>query len=382
MSEIATYTDRRPSAENQRNHYIDTVRAVALFGICVINIPIMGMTDFLYHTPPETAFDLSLKMIIESIFMMKFFLLFSFAFGWSVFIQHDSLLRNKINPKPIYFRRVIGLIIFGTLHVIFVFNGDILILYGLMAIVLWPLRNRRVKTLVSIAKWSALLSVFTLLLLIIIAGDQAYNATDLRLGGSFIQTVEYRIDTWSDTFSLLLLLQGPLVFSAFVLGLAAAKSDFFDRNSSGIKKLAKRTPLYLTFGLLTSIFFAWSTSYGQFDSSGSLIVKGLVAALISAPLMTCVYLYFIVRFSHYIKLLNVIQIASRNTLSCYILQGILASFCFADYGFGWFNQLNYSSLILLAIGIYLISCLLVGSYAKHFGKGPLEPILRRVAYGK
>ena len=76
---------------------------------------------------------------------------------------------------------------------------------------------------------------------------------------------------------------------------------------------------------------------------------------------------------------ELLLLAGRNSLSVYVLQGLIASLLFGGYGLGLFGQLGDMALIPVCIGIYLATVLFVGWYAQQFGRGFLEPVLRRIS---
>ena len=67
-----------------RNTSVDLIRAAALIGICVVNLIFLGLpADALLQTP-LTAADRFAADLVQALFEGKFFLLFSFLFGWGI----------------------------------------------------------------------------------------------------------------------------------------------------------------------------------------------------------------------------------------------------------------------------------------------------------
>ena len=74
----------------QRNNAVDIVRTAALFGICIVNLPFLGL-NFNQQTGGNlNSLDQTTIFLVEALIQNKFFLLFSFIFGWGVQIQINS----------------------------------------------------------------------------------------------------------------------------------------------------------------------------------------------------------------------------------------------------------------------------------------------------
>jgi uncharacterized protein len=76
-----------------------------------------------------------------------------------------------------------------------------------------------------------------------------------------------------------------------------------------------------------------------------------------------------------------VVLAGRNSLSCYVLQGVLAGLIFGGYGLGLFGKIGQMTLLPLSIGIAVAAMAIVAGLARRFGQAPLELVLRRVTYG-
>lgn len=269
-------------------------------------------------------------------------------------------------------------------HASLVFHGDILVLYGLVGGLLWFARNARAKSLMEIAGWMIPLSML-FLALVCIALDTIASTPDLMpvakysLGGGFVESVMARLEAWPSTFIGLIFLQGPAVFAAFATGLAAGKSDFFKPGNSGFQRLEKMMPALLLIAIPLNVLFALGMGGFLENSSEWLALASFVGIGLGAPALSAVYLYGLVRLGRAIKLPQVLILAGQNSLSTYVLQGVLAGFIFTGYGLAMFDQLGQFALLVVALAVALTSMLMVGTYAKIFGRGPLEPVLRRIS---
>ena len=68
----------------QRSSEVDIVRMAALIGICVVNVPFMALPVESVFIPPDGFYDKIAAFLVEGFFQLKFFILFSFIFGWGM----------------------------------------------------------------------------------------------------------------------------------------------------------------------------------------------------------------------------------------------------------------------------------------------------------
>lgn len=370
----------------KRSKEVDIIRLFALIGICMVNIPFMALPTETAFIAPSAFLDKAAAFFIEFFFQLKFFILFSFIFGWGMAVQSQAAQAKGQAFATRYFRRMGGLAVLGVAHAIFVFSGDILLLYAVFGVLLWLIKDYPTKKLMKIAALMLPLS-FLFLTVLAIAIDTAMASDNLlptivgraSLGGGFLEATQARFTDWPFTFVFLLLLQGPLVFSAFAMGLAAAKSDFFKEKSDGIKLLHRSMPILFIIALPLNALYAAVISGVVPETYELLTFLGFVLIAIGAPALSLIYLYGLIRFSRTINVPNVLILAGRNSLSCYVAQGVLAGFIFGSYGLGLFDTFNHAALIPISLLIALASIIFVGFFAKYFKHGPLEPFLRVIS---
>ena len=366
-----------------RSTEVDIIRMAALIGICVVNVPFMALPDGGLLSMPE-GLDLVASFFVTFFFELKFFLLFSFIFGWGMAIQARSADSRGRSFARRYFGRMLGLALMGVAHAIWVFNGDILLLYALLGCVLWLFRDYSSRALIKIALWMLPLSIvclFILGLLLESSGDflessDKVSSVGPSLGGTFLEATQKRLTDWPETFVFLVLTQGSMTFAAFLAGLAAAKSDFFVPNSDSFGQLRQKLPWLLVMGLVLNFLYA-ATLLELFPESYEILsILGFLLIPLGAPALSALYLYLFIQLARRVQIIYILVLAGRNSLSTYILQGILAGFIFGAYGLGLYDSVGYAGLLLLSLLIALSAMVLVGIYAKIFGRGPLEPVLR------
>lgn len=366
-----------PAARNHdRNQTVDLIRTAALIGICVVNLPYLGLTIEESFSRPEALPDQIAAFLVQTLFEAKFFLLFSFLFGWGFAIQMQSAAKAEASFPARYFRRLAGLAVFGCLHAIFVLSGDILLLYAVLGLFLWPLRRTEPRRLIRLALLMLPLSLASLAAVGLLMDMGTLQPAANTLGGGFVEATRVRLADWLPTLGFLLLFQGPLAFAAFLCGLAAARSGFFDPESAGRTWLARAFPWLFGLGLILNAAAALAST-----TDGLLAFAALISVAFSAPMLAAAWLQLLLLAGDRIRLPNFLVRAGQNSLSAYILQGLIAGFVFGSYGLGCFGLLGQAALLALAPVIALTAMTVVSVLAEPTGRAPFETILRGVTYG-
>jgi uncharacterized protein len=126
---------------------VDVLRGVAVLGILLMNIVMMGQPDQAYFDPEvmneTTGWNLWVWQVTGLGFEGTMRAIFSLIFGASMllFIGRDDQ-KGGISVADAWYRRVIWLFIFGLIHAyVLLWPGDILYSYGLMGMFLFPFRR-------------------------------------------------------------------------------------------------------------------------------------------------------------------------------------------------------------------------------------------------
>lgn len=213
------------------------LRGFALLGILVVNIQFMGLSSA-EGARGEWALGLvngSATFIIASIFTGKFYLLFSFLFGYS----SNYIIRGERANRTRWVKRCFILMALGILHFTFLWHGDIIFVYGIFGLLLIPFFFRADKTLKIWARVVYLVSSTIILLVgvLVFVGERYFpeesyqtpmdtKLDQLLLNGTFMEAIPARLELWVYGVSTGIFLQGGLAFAAFLLGLRMARSQF------------------------------------------------------------------------------------------------------------------------------------------------------------
>ncbi len=372
----------------KRIHVIDGLRGVSLFGILLANLLIFqygiwGKDDI--HLFPLSAIDEGFyaftKIAVEGSFMP----IFTFLFGYSMMMMREQFVRRELRVKWHLFRRSCLLIIIGILHGTFLWEGDILFMYGMMGIILLVFVNRKAKTLLiwGLVLLSALISLNLFPTeeepLVEPAALVSYiqQTTNIYQTGSYTEIQVHR-NTSEDPLSesmgegemIMIILLMPLTIAPmFLLGMYAAKKKFFFDPQREKKRylIGSIIGLILGFGMKTYGYFLSAPS---FEMTGGIIIAFGYISLIGL-------LYSITSTS---RLLSYFEQVGKLSLTNYILQTIICTTIFYGYGFGVFGKIGVFKAMLLGILIFTMQIAFSFLYTKYFRYGPLEKIVRIGTY--
>lgn len=372
----------------KRDSFPDILRGFALFGIALVNIPLLAIDPVLHNEGADLKVfsNAAAAFTVMAFFQAKFYLLFSFLFGYSA---HYVIKDSKAN-RGRWVGRSIGLVILGILHFSLLFFGDILFVYGLFGLLLLAFYFRKEKTL-KVWAWviygitGLLFVAFSALTLI---GEQLLaikgktipelgnvDFSEVMTNTSFIDSISLRLELWLTAAPTGLLLQGPLVFAAFLVGVLAARNDSLGSgaNPATMKKLVVwGFSLGLPLQLFSAYLFiqnavAETYSYGMFLTAIS--INFLTAPILSAGFVGLLWL-----ISQKFKL-GILSSAGKYSLTIYLSQSVVFATLFSGWGFGLFAELGVLPVTLIAAATWLVLAVLAQLVAKSGRKGPMETLL-------
>ena len=144
-----------PVPENTRHLAMDAARGLALLGIFFVNIQFFAASflDLFEMTVPSGTSPGGIAVFyFTSIFCQsKSYPLFSLLFGMGLALQMGRADASGRRFFPLYLRRLGALALFGVLHIVFLWYGDILLFYAMAGFVLLLLSRLSAKWLLGIA---------------------------------------------------------------------------------------------------------------------------------------------------------------------------------------------------------------------------------------
>lgn len=375
---------------------VDALRGFALLGILQVNI--MAFASVFYGLPtgePEQSFGFNdlVHVFISTIFEMKFYLLFSFLFGYSVTLQMQSAVRAGEAFVPRFLRRQAGLWVIGLLHAVLLYHGDILSTYAILGVVLLLWRNSADRTLLKSAIW--LISITAILWASLgalqwMVGEVQDPAQDLlnaqyaytAYTGGFGSVIMQHLNELKLMWLILLLIQAPCALAMFLLGFLAGKHQFLAQPDQYRPYLKPAVKAGLFIGLPASLITALTAllSTGTYWE-----IFGLALSLVTAPFLTFGIIALMLKFFGTERGLfwrDALAPAGRMALSNYLLQSLICGFIFYGYGLALIDQTTAIGNVLIGVLIFAFQLLFSHWWMKHYYYGPLEWLLRALTIGR
>jgi uncharacterized protein len=364
---------------------IDALRGFALLGILIVNIT-FAASGFPIHVAEDPAYqswlDHTVRWLSATFVDMKFYLLFSFLFGYSFQLQLEAAQRAGAAFRPRMLRRLGGLFVIGCLHGIFLITGDILSVYALIGLILVGMRRVKDRTalIVAGAIYAYLLVTLSATAMFVDASAfldpstavAAAQETAANLAGSFSDVTGEHIRALPTYGLSLLTVQGPTTLAVLLLGMVAGRRRLL-ANLNGTEAVLRLIQLVgFTVGITGGLAYA---SGGNGDTSA------VLASVLTAPFLTAAYVATLLRVMHSDRGQDVRRLlapAGRMALSNYLGQSVATILIFTGVGLGLVGRVSPLQMLGVALGIFAVQVVLSHLWLARFGYGPVEGVLRAV----
>jgi uncharacterized protein len=380
-----------PIQVNERIQAIDIIRGFAILGIFIVNMPAFNFPiQYLplekWWTSPQ---DQITSILIDIFAQASFYTLFSFLFGFGTYIFYERVTAKGYSFKKYFTRRLLGLLLIGCIHAFLIWDGDILISYSLIGILLLLFRRFSPTLWIWLGLTLIILPSFVLggLLFIVVLLDPknagwpydaelGAKAMEVYSSGSFLEIAEQRVHDWLyvNNFENAIFLVLAL-FPMFLLGMYSAKKKWFAHIEDHIKKMK-----FICIGaFIISCVFKLLPYYYEKNIATEFLqdsIGGPASAIFYAS-----FLALIVRREFWRKLLSPLSFVGRMSLSNYLFQSILCTTLFYNYGFGLYGKIGPFYGFILTLFIYFIQIIWSKQWFKRFNYGPIEWLWRRMTYG-
>jgi uncharacterized protein len=369
----------------QRDTAPDVLRGFALLGILVVNIQFMGLSSA-NGARGEWTYGIangSATFIIASIFAGKFYLLFSFLFGYS----SNYIIRGERANRTRWIKRCFVLIALGALHFTFLWHGDIIFIYGIFGLLLTFFFFRTDKTLKIWTRVTFILSATIVLLVgaLVYISERYFpqesfqspvetKLDEILLSGTFLEAIPARLELWIYGISTGVFLQGGLAFAAFLLGLRMARIQFLSSPIDS-QKNSKLMKIGFLLGAPIQIIAAVILVQNEqsLKPSEAIYLLALFSSFIAAPLLSMFYIGVIRKLvEEKPRILSLLIPAGKMSLTIYILQSVVTSMIFGPWGFGLFQNLQTWQVLLLAFTIWALLVYFATKWLERYKQGPLE----------
>ena len=382
-----------------REIFPDLARAFALIGIALVNVAVFShpmMSGYGGDGPLQGA-DRWAYFGVNAFFLLKSYTLFSFMFGVGFAYQMKAAERRGVGFAGRYWRRIIGLFVLGLLHVAFLFQGDILVIYAILGCALFLFRNTPASALI---KWGIGLYIAQILMTALFSGsfilgmefapdamakqlemndELVLSAQEAYGAGTFGQSIVQRFTEWGSVITFGMLMQGIGAMAFFVFGLAAVRMETISNPAAPFWRRCRH--VFLPIGVVGSMAGAWFMTAAETMMSSDAMV-GMLIITIFSPFSTAGYLGLIAKWAETPKGAFKIFMARGGTasLTAYLLQSVIFSLTFNNYGLGFYEALSPAATILLALCVGFGTIAISSLWRLAFARGPFEVLLRRWTY--
>ncbi|WP_152471748.1 DUF418 domain-containing protein [Nocardiopsis gilva] len=384
MSTSAVSSPSTPTTPQRRILDLDALRSFALFGILIVNIGYFA-SGYAFHEVQDPAFpsliDKGVHWFVAMFFETKFYLLFSFLFGYSFTLQLHSAERKGVDFKWRFLRRLGGLFVIGALHAVLLFQGDILTTYALLGLILLAMHRVQART--------ALITAAVLVGLVVIQfrwlslsgmanfdADAALAAgaqTTAALAGNPLTVIAEHVQALPHMAVALVAMQGPVALAAFLVGLAAGRHRALADVSVHDRTLRLIQWIGFPVGLIGSLMLA--------DMGGTSDLYALSMVILTGPCLAAAYAATLLRVfqsERGQRLAAALAPAGRMALSNYLGQSLICGIIFTGLGFGLVGQIAPRYVMLIAVAIYLVQLWASARWMATHTYGPVEWVLRAV----
>ena len=387
-----------PVAAAERIELLDVLRGVALFGILVVNLPLialplseaMGSANALEAGTSDEWIAALVRMFAEN----KFMALFSTLFGAGLALQVDRAEARGVAPSSFYPRRLLVLAAFGALNGALVFFGDILLPYAIAGTALYLLRKRSPKAMLWIA--AAVMAVGLGLSVVFEglfggggsggggqgAGDDLV-AADLALAhGSFLEASTAR----GLIYLAWLVLSSMIAFNWRILALFFVGAALLRLGWATPEKRALHRRAAIV-GLLVGVTLEGASLclHRREDLDIGLRVVDVLLHQLGGLALSAGYAGAVATWcwsGGMATLRRAVARAGRMALTNYLGQNIVAGVIFFGYGFGLRGALSHLEVFGVACLIYAAQLAVSAWWMARATGGPFERLWRRLTYPK
>ncbi len=391
--------DAPPPPTHDRIHALDVVRGVAVAGILFANVLVFFGQVFI---PPDRAAALptaawdGAALFVEHVLVDgKFYSVFSLLFGIGFGLQ---LARGADAALPRFRRRLRILLAIGAVHAVFIWAGDILMLYALLGFTLPWFARRSDRQLL---RWVVgLLAVPLTLYLVALLGwtlaspgeasgdgggmpaEVMRHFAAMGTGGlreAFTGNLVLLAGRWIE---LLVSMRFPKVLGMFVLGLWLVRQGIATSPATHRPVIARWAALGWAVGLPANVVAVWAAEHWPYlpPSAGGLL--GVAAHAVGIPMLALGYAATITLLvQRGGQVISVFGPLGRMALSNYLTHSVVCITLSYGIGFGLWWRIGPLAAFGIAATIIAVQIPLSAWWLSRHRFGPAEWVWRRFTYG-
>ncbi|HKK38394.1 MAG TPA: DUF418 domain-containing protein [Cryomorphaceae bacterium] len=388
-----------PVSGSERIQELDIFRGFAIFGIFMVNILVMNIS-FLYRgewTAEQIGWLQDIpRFILEEFFYGKFFTIFSFLFGVGVALQISKAKAKGSYSRSFFIRRFTSLFIFGIAHILFIWSGDILHIYGALGFLLLGFFKLRAKWLIWIAAIVFLFPLYFQLFEWVVVQQFGFDhmaplaefsrgqLTALKQNGTYLSGISLRLKEYAFVMGYVYAAMIPAALTMMLLGGAFVKKGMLNNTNSLVSRGKVMVPVAFFLFLAYRLVLLYAVQPNFEIEQGSTLSVFLMTLYYAADLIISLcYLWFLavlLQRSFWHKAISPLAYVGRTALSNYILQSFLGYLIMRT--FNGYDSLSIAECVLIVIAIFSVQMILSKLWLARFKYGPLEWLWRCISYWK
>jgi uncharacterized protein len=361
---------------------LDGLRALAVLAILLSNIAYFAGPEWsklLLDLAPGSAVDGWLESIHTAFVAGKPRSMLAILFGVGLYLQFAKRGQDRNLWPGGYLKRTLYLGLLGLLHFVFIWSGDILFFYAMVAFVACWMVRLETRKLLTVA--GALMGLTALccgvagpLLAFIpmeVIGTDLYKSIDAEQAifatGSYWDQLAYRVRFFGETL-VAVPVYAIAMLPLFLVGIVLARSGVLAKPSAhpAIRNaclwggLGVGLPLNLT---------ALIGGPGGVNVGLVLVIEGVGGPMLGLGYLMLAAVAFEKGAPTIARLLTPV---GRMALTTYISQSLICTFIFYSWGLALFDQLGRAQLILIVFGIWVVNIAVAHLWLRYFAMGPVE----------
>ncbi len=372
-------SDAGSGPSTERDPAIDALRGLCLLGIAIVNTPWIGLSpslpDLLWDDTRRAAlplWDLLSALFVEGLCEGKFYPQFAALFGLGAGIL---ITRGRVA----YTRRLVVLLVFGVLHSIFGWWGDILLNYALLGFVLLALERLPNR---GILAFSVIMLAVTTAIAIRFdtwfspefddaerAREHAeYIAHELAIyrDGDFVSISRHR---WGEMMLFFSQYNWSYRLNTVVMGsfgLWLEKSGSLRRLLSSPHHGRVAVVLVVTGILANASLALWS---GHYIAAGNVLAMGYAATFL-----------WLAKRASFAPVRDALVPIGRMAISAYLGQTAAFTLFFYGYGLAMYGHLGPAAALAFACSVWATEVVIARLWLSRFAIGPIEWLWRSLTY--
>lgn len=393
-----------PVHERDRIKSLDVMRGFAVLGILAVNA-------MYFAAPWQAALNPGLGpwavgehnlwawLSMHVLFEFKCITLFSILFGASIYLVGGE--RSDLERGAVLRRRLLWLLLFGLIHGVLIWNGDVLLTYALTGLLVMLARSWRARTLMIVGVLLllvslVLMSMFGLFIDYIPAealaeveaqiwappSDELARVVDAYQGGLVSATLE-NISSWAlflaNTLPVMLLRTAGVM----MIGMALFKWGFLSARAPAwvyALLIAAGAAAFAIIAMQALASYRAGFEFVHMQSVGMLANSWLA---IFGSLFYASVFALLVKFNALGFFTGVLGAVGRMAFTNYIAQSlIMTTIASGGRGFGLYGELSREHLLGLVAAIWAVQLIWSPLWLARFEMGPLEWLWRRLSYGR